>query len=165
MWNGLSAHRSRWQGVSGSAHSRDRRTSVWRLLQWERENLKNIHKDQIKISYEALIRLDRFPKDILVVTSAYQLKICERAATSHLLQPLINGGWDSTLCSTGLFHSELQLYATLVSVKLILSQNVIYKYSGKCTTPNNDIILKTCCRWPASDFLILLRIIQNFTVD
>lgn len=121
-------------------------TSVWRLLQWERENLKNIHKDQIKISYEALIRLDMFPKDIPVVTSAYQLKICERAATSHLLQPLINGGWESTLCSTGLFHSELQLYATLVSVKLILSQNVIYKYSGKCTTPNNDIILKTFCR-------------------
>lgn len=40
---------------------------VYRLLQWEIENLRNIHREQTKTSYEALIRLDSFPKEFLLL--------------------------------------------------------------------------------------------------
>lgn len=52
--------------VTGSMHGRES-NCVWRLLLWEVENLRNIHKEQIKTLYEALIKLDSFPKEFLLL--------------------------------------------------------------------------------------------------
>lgn len=52
--------------ATGSAHSRESKC-VWRLLLWEVENLRNIHKEWIKTLYEAVIRLDSFPKEFLLL--------------------------------------------------------------------------------------------------
>lgn len=101
------------------------------------ENLRNIHRDQIKTSYEALIRLDSFSKEFLLLLLVLSISwgfVKEQPPPTPCSLYAYCGGWKSVhLLLFSLLHCRVAYLSIQIHPKVCHFRALLWSHKVACS--------------------------------